>query len=218
MNAWMVWQIVDSGFPTGGFAHSWGLEAAWQSGEVTGDAELRQFLRDMISQVGHASLPFVTAAYADVARLQELDALSDVFLTNVVANRASRVQGGALLATCARTWPRPAMATLEQRSRALCRHAAPIFGAVMRVLDIPLQETQRMFLFQAGRSVLAAAVRLGIVGSYRAQRLQHECSGDLDSVLERCGGLTDAEVAQTAPLIDVLQAAHDRLYSRLFQS
>jgi urease accessory protein len=218
MNTWAVWQIIDSGFPTGGFAHSWGLEAAWQGGEVTDDAELGQFLRDTISQVGHASLPFVTAAHGDPSRLPELDALSDVFLTNVVANRASRVQGGALLATCARTWPIPAMSALDQRSQGLCRHCAPIFGAVMRALDIPAQETQRMCLFLATRGVLGAAVRLGIVGSYRAQRLQHECSGDLNGVLERCGTLTEADVAQTAPLIDLLQAAHDRLYSRLFQS
>ena len=29
VDSWLVWQIADSGFPTGGFAHSGGLEAAW---------------------------------------------------------------------------------------------------------------------------------------------------------------------------------------------
>ena len=31
---WVLWQLLDSAYPTGGFAHSGGLEAAWQHGEV----------------------------------------------------------------------------------------------------------------------------------------------------------------------------------------
>ena len=34
MSDWLTWQVVDSAFPTGAFAHSFGLESAWQQGEV----------------------------------------------------------------------------------------------------------------------------------------------------------------------------------------
>jgi len=73
-------------------------------------------------------------------------------------------------------------------------------------------------LFANVRLVLAAAVRLGIVGAYEAHRLQAECGPWLDEVLDRCGALTDDAVAQTMPIADILQARHDQLYSRLFQS
>ena len=50
MSDWLAWQVVDSAFPTGAFAHSWGLEAAWQQGEVEDVAALRRFLDASISR------------------------------------------------------------------------------------------------------------------------------------------------------------------------
>jgi urease accessory protein len=94
-NDFLVWQLVDSAFPTGGFAHSAGLEAAWQNGEIRNRKELGSFLEASLEQLGHAALPFVTAAYQDVERVTEFDQLCDAFTSNHVANRASRLQGRA---------------------------------------------------------------------------------------------------------------------------
>jgi urease accessory protein len=215
---WLVWQLADSAFPTGGFAHSWGLEASWQSGEVPDAAALRRFVRDALWQTGRGGLPFVTASWRAPDRIDELDRMSDVFLTNAVANRASRVQGRAFVCTCARIWPIPALVVLERNESRRSGHCAPLVGATLRALEVPLVTAQRLFLFNTARGVLNAAVRLGIVGSYQAQRLQYEAGPVLDDVRERCGDLEDADVSQTAPLLDVVQSAHDRLYSRLFQS
>ena len=75
-----------------------------------------------------------------------------------------------------------------------------------------------MFFFNHLRSVLAAAVRLNIVGPMEAQTLQHRLSPKADEVLQRCNSLTLNDLVQTAPLLDLWQGAQDRLYSRLFQS
>ena len=40
----------------------------------------------------------------------------------------------------------------------------------------------------------------------------------LDEAARQCAALTLDDLAQPAPVLDLLQAAHDRLYSRLFQS
>ena len=110
------------------------------------------------------------------------------------------------------------MIALDGRTRDGCGHLAPVAGAVWRALDVPLDAAQRLFLYQTARGITAAAVRLGIVGSYEAQRLQAECSPVLDDVEARCAALDDRHLAQTAPILDILQSSHDRLYSRLFQS
>jgi urease accessory protein len=216
--SWLAWQLVDSAFPTGGFAHSWGLEAAWHQGGVPDGDALRAFVRATITQTACGSLPLVNAAFTNPARLAELDALNDAFLTTAVANRASRIQGRTLLATAARIWPGPALLALEDEEARLTAHVAPLAGALFRAMHLSLETTQRIVLYLSVRGVLSAAVRLGIAGSYEAQRLQAEASEDLDGALARAGCLDERDLAQTAPLIDVWQGAHDRLYSRLFQS
>ena len=102
---WMVLQLADSAFPSGGFAHSAGLEAAAQAGEIEGAEGVRRFVRDAVWQAGWSALPLLGRAFADPGALPAMDARAEAFLTNHVANRASRTQGRAFLATAARVFP-----------------------------------------------------------------------------------------------------------------
>ena len=218
--SYLIWQLVDSGFPAGGFAHSGGLEASVHHGLVIDDATLRSFARQTLGQCGRSALPLVTAAHANPDDLTELHQLSDVFLSNSVANRASRAQARALLTSAARSFPRVNFGPLEERARRdqVSVHYAPIFGAVLARLGADRREAQRLFLFLTGRAVGSAAVRLGLIGAYDAQALQAVLSDDIDTIIDRCAELGPLDIVQTAPLIDLCQATHDRLYSRLFQS
>jgi len=218
MSDWLTWQVFDSAFPTGAFAHSWGLEAAWQQGEVNDLDALRAFLEASIQQAGYASLPLVNDAYRSPEQLEALDALADAFLLNTVTNRASRIQGRTLLGTAGRIWPSATLAALQTRANATCAHVAPLSGATFRAIGLSLSTAQRVVLYATARGVLSAAVRLGIAGSFEAQRMQYECGPRLDRLADRCSTLSRDDLAQTAPVLDLLQAGHDRLYSRLFQS
>jgi urease accessory protein len=179
---------------------------------------LRRFLGASVRQAGFGVIPFVTESYASSARFEELDAIADAFLTNAVANRASRIQGRTLAATAARVWPSEALDTFEARTRRSHAHVGPVSGAAFRLVGLPLATAQKAILYGTARGVLSAAIRLGIVGSYEAQRLQHACGPELSATWARCASLSVEDLAQTVPVIDLLQAGHDRLYSRLFQS
>jgi urease accessory protein len=95
---------------------------------------------------------------------------------------------------------------------------APLSGVVFQLIGLPLETARTAMLFGAARGVLSAAVRLGIIGSYDAQRMHHDAGRNLEQLLARCNALAAEDVCQTAPVLDILHAAHDRLYSRLFQS
>jgi urease accessory protein len=209
---WMLWQLADSAFPAGGFAHSGGLEAAWQHGEVRSASELAALLESSLRQLGHASLPFVGEAHGDPGQLAALDECCDAFLTNHVANRASRLQGRAFLSSAEKIFPG------RHVVRPTYGHFAPIFGATARALGLERLRAARLFLFIHLRGLVAAAIRLGIVGPMEGQALQHRLSPVAGEILAQCDGLTVTEAAQTAPLLEIWQGTQDRLYSRLFQS
>ncbi len=219
MTAWIVLQLADSAFPTGGFAHSSGLEAMVQAGEIQTAAALEAFVVDGIHQTARGALPLVAATHDDPDRLAEVDAFAGVITWSHVAARASRNQGRALLDTAARAFRH--VAVIEARDRLktdLLGHLAPAFGFVTRTLEVSRDDALATYLHLATRGVLTSAVRLGVLGPTEAQALHHRQHATLEAACVRARAYSLDDVAQSAPLVELFQATHDRLYSRLFQS
>lgn len=222
---WLIWQLVDSTFPAGGFAHSGGLEAAWQAG-LLGDASgLPGLLRSSLRQTARGAAPFVAATCRDPTRFEHADVICDAVMSNHVANRASRSQGQAFLATASRVFAQPAIGEFAAASRSSvagaarrCLHLGPVFGVVAAGLGVEAPAACSLFLFLSLRSFVSAAVRLGIVGPLQGQSIQETLSYEADDLVRLSIDLNIDDVALTTPLLDLAQATHDRLYSRLFQS
>jgi urease accessory protein len=217
---WRILQWLDSAFPAGALAHSAGLEAAWQAGEVPNAAALQHYLVVAMRQAGRLSVPTVCGVCRASEDFEWLDRDYDLLLTNHIANRASRAQGQAMLSTATKVFDRPALIAARARIRSTSQpaHFPAVFGLVAGTLELSPERAAGLFLFVTLRSALSAAVRLGIIGPLEAQAIQHDLSAIGQAIAAESARLSPEDAAQVSPITEILQGTADRLYSRLFVS
>jgi urease accessory protein len=217
---WLLWQLADSAFPAGGFVHSGGLESAWQSGMIGRDDDLDALFTSLLRQSARAIAPFAAATCAEPDRFREADHVCNAMLSNHVANRASRAQGQATLASAERIFQVERLSDFAANARhghALL-HFGPVFGVVAAALDVDVIEATKLFVYVNLRGLVSAAVRLGIVGPLEAQSIQGRLAPEAERCAEIALGTPVDDAVQIAPLFEIAQGCQDRLYSRLFQS
>ncbi len=214
--SWLFLQLVDGAFPSGGFAHSGGLEAACRLG---GLSSIEPFVEQSLTNVASTLLPFVGRTCADPEALAEADARCEAMLVGHVARRASRAQGRALATTAGRIFDdRPEIARIAAHAQRAPAHHAPVFGAIFGALGMSPRAARTAYLHGALRSMLSAGVRLGLLGPLEAQQIHARSSERLDALLARHEATPLDDVASTAPILELFGALHDELDARLFQS
>ena len=167
---WSQWQLLDSILPTGGFAHSFGLEAAIQARFVSGPDDLKTFIIHLLENTGSLLLPFVYSTTTDptLENWQKLDRILDATLTNEVGRKASVSQGSSLLRVAASVFTEvpsfKSMRDVSIGSGVVSFHHAPVFGLICGLLGMDSGTSQRAYMFMTMRDVISAATRLNLVG------------------------------------------------------
>ncbi|GKD24383.1 urease accessory protein F [Tanacetum coccineum] len=221
---WSKWQLIDSILPTGGFAHSFGLEAATQSHIVSHPEDLQTYVIHVLENTGSLLLPFVYTATTspDLQTWQQLDMILDATLTNEISRKASISQGSALMRVSSSVFTEiPSLKTMRSVSLSngdVRFHHAPIFGLVCGLLRFDSETSQRAYMFITMRDIISAATRLNLVGPLGAAVLQHQVTFVAEELLKKWKNRGVDEACQTSPLLDTVQGCHSYLFSRLFCS
>lgn len=221
---WSQWQLLDSILPTGGFAHSFGLEAAMGTRLIDKPEDLRTFVIDVLENTGSLLLPFVYSASIspNAENLHILNKMMDATLTNEVGRKASISQGSALMRVSAAAFAEfPYLKSIRETflgSGSVSFHHAPTFGFVCGILGFDSEMCQRAYIFITMRDIISAATRLNLVGPLGAAVLQHNLAGIAEEIVQKWKDRKADEACQTVPLLDAVQGCHSYLFSRLFCS
>ncbi len=230
-----LFQLIDSCAPTGGFAHSNTLETAFQLGWISTSTELQHYIWNVLLQTVTSQLPFVhticqfiSASSKDdlVEKFCKVDAYLTTTMTSHVARRASMVQGSGMFRVFSTTFPeqlKPTISILKKRilssnNPMVCGHAATCWGCICGLLRISPETCMYMYLYTATRDMINAAIRMNIIGPMEGSYLTNQLCQKLPTLLQHPLNTSLDSVHQVAPLIDILSNAHDRLYTRLFNS
>lgn len=226
--AWTTWQLIDSILPTGGFAHSYGLEAAVQAGLVYDAHTLERFAVTTVENAGSLLLPFVFTASRDRAMSVDdwvaLDCALHAVMSNGVARAASVGQGKALIRLAGSVFKEIATDVAAMRVSVMVKpvrafgHHAVVVGRLLGLLGVDAVTAQRAYLYLTLRDVLSAATRLNLVGPMEAALLQHRHAQLAERVMGKYAGRNAHEAHQLAPVLDTLQGSQTQLFSRLFCS
>jgi urease accessory protein len=230
-------QLADACFPSGGFAFSNGLESLAKLGYVRRMEDFQQYLECHLEQVASAELPFLNSAFAAADRGAPLGdpAFSDppdpdgfaaivrewdawVFLPS--QRRGSLAQGQAWSRAMEEAYDLPGLRALRPwfLGEKLPLHFLMVFAASLKAAGISLENGQSLLLHMALRDQLGAAVRLGMLGSLQAQKLHREFIRIGENFRLARRDWEHGRAVRAAPMIDLAQAGHAYLYSKLFQS
>jgi urease accessory protein len=205
-----ILQISDSSFPSGGYAHSCGLEGLYARGEVDLEGHLRFVLGNGLARL---ELPIVREAFDAMGTeaLLELDLLMDVLLPVREFRLASRSVGRSFL-----------RAATHVREGALqdvgVEHHAVVFGAVLRDWQIDLDAGLAVYAWQALRQQLSAAQRLGKIGQSGVQDLLHRLKPAVSAAAETSRSIPREALGVFSPWLDLAGMAHEHQFARLFLS
>lgn len=226
--SWLVGllQASDSFYPTGSYAHSFGLEGLVHTGVVRDRETLKEFIfRSALPSLQHVDLPLAAHAWAafaepDWRRVGELCVLSSALKSAREARIASENIGRQRAELAAKLHPAPLAekfvrrATLENWP-----HSSAISAALEgRVLGAPLDAVLAGICYATLAALLAAAMKLLRLGQNAAQTLLTEALGATPPLIASAPAIPLDEIGWFNPWLDIAAARHESADSRMFIS
>ncbi len=216
--------LADGRFPSGGHAHSGGLEAAVARSRVRDLDTLHEFLVGRLATSG-----FVASAFAASACLRtvggslDLGALEDALdarTPSKALRNAARKQGRSLCRAARVIWPTPDVQAAFAWAGGVSQPIA--MGVVAAAAGLSPIEAATVMAYSTVAGSAGAAVRLLGLDPYEVNAvvaaLGPACDETAARAAARADGPIDALPADAAPMLDISAEEHAAWEVRLFAS
>jgi urease accessory protein len=206
-------QLFDSGFPTGAFAQSGGLETYAQQGLTPGG--LRELLVNNLA-LGYGRLDLAAAAlahdcYDDPAGLSALGWRVDAAKVIEGPRKASLQMGNRVGELMRHLYPDADVAFERQ-------HYCVVTGAAAAWLHIPLRDAVAGLGQSLVQGSLAAATRSMRLGAIHGQSILTALQPVIRTVVDEVLADPENSMFTSTPGLDLRAHEQTTLYSRMFQS
>lgn len=226
--AWIVGllQAGDSFYPTGSYAHSFGLEGLVQEGVVRDRATLKEFLfRSVLPSLRQAELPLAAQAWEalgceDWTRIGELCRLSAALKAPCELRQASENIGRQRAELAALLHAHPLAQEYLRRSAAeTWPFAAPVSAALEgRIMGAPQAAVLGGLYYASVAALLSAAMKVLRLGQNASQSLLTEALAAAPGITAAAAVVPFEEIGWFNPWLDIAAARHESADSRMFIS
>ncbi len=214
---WLL-QANDTAYPSGAYAHSFGLEELAEAGVVSTAAHLEDFIgKQILPALLAFEIPFFAKAHSaaiseSMDDLLALDVELDAWRIPAELRDASRRIGSQRLDLLAQL--DPTSFVIDYRSRSPRSHH--LIVTALELSAVPVSQAARAFAFQSVAGLTAASMKLMRIG-------QTACQLVLRRSLAALGEKIDHSLSQPVdgwfnPLIEIASLRHARANQRLFIS
>jgi urease accessory protein len=219
-------QFTDGLFPAGAYAHSFGLEACVQSGEVRDAAGVEAFLRAYLEGCAGPTDAVAlvcarrAAAKEDLASCLALDETLDAIKAPSELRDASRQMGRQTLRVSTHL---PCHPLLEEFGKAVTGEVTPghhpiVFGMIGGLFDWSGLEMASAYLYSTSAALVGAALRLLPLGQLTGQGILWNMQPLIAVLAEETQDKHETDMWSFAPALEIASMRHALLDARLFRS
>jgi urease accessory protein len=215
---------LSPGFPVGAFSFSHGLEAAVEGGAVRDRASLQHWIGAVLALgSGRIDVDVLRDAHCaamngDIEALTLANRRGVAFRATAEMVTETTAQGAAFLNTCRAAWPEPLLdrwaATLNDGP--VCY--AAVVGAATARAGVALEWALSAYLQAMAANLVAAGLRLGIIGQTDGQRILAALESVINGAVAATSTRDASSFGAATFAVDLASMAHETQYTRLFRS
>lgn len=228
LDTWLPFflQTADAQFPSGAYAHSFGLEGMVELGVVKDVDSLRAFLLTEVAEtLVYQELPYLRFARAacaqnDFETLCELDCEIHAWRLPQENREASVSLGLHRLNMLSRLYPHALFTQLKEAIDAgkVKGHQIIVAAAQSDALQVPPAVMLWAHLYQIFANALQASLKLLRLGQECCQRLLGDCLNAAQAMIAESKEVTREDAGCSLVTLDLASARHKTAFSRLFIS